>query len=29
MQGNESLGEMSRKYSAIEYVWTQAKSTTL
>ena len=29
MQGNEGLGRMSRKYSAIEYVWTQAKSTTL
>ena len=29
MQGNDGLGEMSRKYSAIEHVWTQAKSTTL
>ena len=29
MQGNEGLGQMSRKYSATEYVWTQTKSTTL
>ena len=25
MPENEGLGQMSRKYSAIEYVWTQEK----
>ena len=29
MQGNEGLGQIFRKYSFIEYVWAQAKSTTM